>query len=65
MAIQISGSLGDLGTLLPIMISLSLAGQIDLTSTLWFTGFWNILSGLFFQVPVCVQPMKGNIFLKR
>jgi hypothetical protein len=42
------------------MISLAIGGQINLTSTLWFTGIWNILSGLFFQVPVCVQPMKGN-----
>ncbi|KAI9359440.1 hypothetical protein BD770DRAFT_342782 [Pilaira anomala] len=56
---EISGSLGDLGTLLPIMMSLAVAGQINLTSTLWFTGIWNILSGLMFQVPVCVQPMKA------
>lgn len=42
------------------MISLAVANQINLTSTLWFTGIWNILSGLLFQVPVCVQPMKGN-----
>ncbi|CEG72827.1 hypothetical protein RMATCC62417_08313 [Rhizopus microsporus] len=56
---EVSGSLGDLGTLLPIMISLAVAGQIDLTSTLWFTGIWNVASGLLFQVPVCVQPMKA------
>ncbi|OBZ81994.1 Molybdate transporter 1 [Choanephora cucurbitarum] len=56
---EISGSLGDLGTLLPIMISLGISGQIDLTSTLWFTGIWNILSGFLFRVPVCVQPMKA------
>ncbi|KAI8350173.1 hypothetical protein BD560DRAFT_358475 [Blakeslea trispora] len=56
---EISGSLGDLGTLLPIMISLGISGQIDLTSTLWFTGIWNILSGVLFRVPVCVQPMKA------
>lgn len=42
------------------MISLAVAGQIDLTSTLWFTGIWNVASGLLFQVPVCVQPMKGK-----
>ncbi|KAF7730170.1 hypothetical protein EC973_002778 [Apophysomyces ossiformis] len=41
------------------MISLAVAGQINLTSTLWFAGIWNILSGLLFQVPVCVQPMKA------
>ncbi|KAJ8658657.1 hypothetical protein O0I10_005697 [Lichtheimia ornata] len=56
---EISGSLGDLGTLLPIMVSLAVAGQINLTSTLWFGGIWNILSGVMFQVPMCVQPMKA------
>ncbi|KAI9473970.1 MAG: hypothetical protein EXX96DRAFT_580048 [Benjaminiella poitrasii] len=56
---EISGSLGDLGTLLPIMMSLAIGGQINLTSTLWFTGIWNILSGICFGVPVCVQPMKA------
>ncbi|KAI9244464.1 hypothetical protein BDA99DRAFT_472579 [Phascolomyces articulosus] len=56
---EVSGSLGDLGTLLPIMISLAVSGQINLTSTLWFGGIWNIVSGLLFQVPMCVQPMKA------
>lgn len=42
------------------MMSLAISGQINLTSTLWFTGIWNILSGVLFQVPVCVQPMKGK-----
>ncbi|KAG2223164.1 hypothetical protein INT45_011510 [Circinella minor] len=56
---ELSGSLGDLGTLLPIMISLTMTGQINLTSTLWFGGIWNILSGVRFQVPMCVQPMKA------
>ncbi|KAG2182326.1 hypothetical protein INT43_007256 [Umbelopsis isabellina] len=56
---EISGSLGDLGTLLPLMISLAVSGQINLTSTLWFGGIWNILSGLIYQVPMCVQPMKA------
>ncbi|ORX60544.1 hypothetical protein DM01DRAFT_1404792 [Hesseltinella vesiculosa] len=56
---EASGSLGDLGTFLPLMISLAIAGQINLTSTLWFAGIWNIVSGLFFQVPMCVQPMKS------
>ncbi|RUS22310.1 hypothetical protein BC937DRAFT_89738 [Endogone sp. FLAS-F59071] len=56
---EFSGSLGDLGTLLPILISLSITNQINLTSSLWFGGIWNILSGLLFQVPMCVQPMKA------
>ncbi|ORZ09122.1 hypothetical protein BCR41DRAFT_378536 [Lobosporangium transversale] len=56
---EFSGSLGDLGTLLPIMLSLSLTGQVDLTASLIFGGLWNILTGLTFRMPMCVQPMKS------
>ncbi|KAG0264628.1 hypothetical protein BG011_006474 [Mortierella polycephala] len=56
---ELSGSLGDLGTLLPIMLSLSLTGQVDLTASLIFGGLWNILTGLSFRMPMCVQPMKS------
>lgn len=55
---ELSGSLGDLGTLLPIMLSLSLTGQVDLTASLIFGGLWNIVTGLTFRMPMCVQPMK-------
>ncbi|KAF9929634.1 hypothetical protein BGZ67_006234 [Mortierella alpina] len=56
---ELSGSLGDLGTLLPIMLSLSLTGQVDLTASLIFGGLWNIVTGLMFRMPMCVQPMKS------
>ncbi|KAG0273025.1 hypothetical protein BGZ95_011169 [Linnemannia exigua] len=56
---ELSGSLGDLGTLLPIMLSLSLTGQVDLTASLIFGGLWNIVTGLTFRMPMCVQPMKS------
>ncbi|KAJ9067645.1 hypothetical protein DSO57_1037042 [Entomophthora muscae] len=56
---ELSGSLGDLGTLLPILIALSITGQISLSSSLVFGGLWNILTGLSFGIPMCVQPMKA------
>src|SRR4051794_5977913 len=60
---ELSGSLGDLGTLLPILVALSINGQISLTSSLIFGGLWNIISGLMFRIPMCVQPMKGIKFI--
>ncbi|KAG0290577.1 hypothetical protein BGZ97_006146, partial [Linnemannia gamsii] len=45
---ELSGSLGDLGTLLPILLSLSLTGQVDLTASLIFGGVWNIVTGIIF-----------------
>ncbi|KAI9024542.1 hypothetical protein DFJ74DRAFT_49304 [Hyaloraphidium curvatum] len=56
---EISGAFGDIGTLLPIIVALTKKGGIDLTSTLLFGGAYGILAGLWFNVPVPVQPMKS------
>jgi hypothetical protein len=56
---EISGSLGDLGTFLPIVIALTVNESISLPTTLIFTGIFNILTGLFFGIPLPVQPMKA------
>jgi hypothetical protein len=55
---EISGSLGDLGTLLPLMIALALQESISLSTTLVFSGLWNIVTGVVFGIPLPVQPMK-------
>jgi Molybdate transporter of MFS superfamily len=55
---EISGSLGDLGTLLPLMIALAVNNSISLSTTLVFSGFWNIFTGVAFGIPLPVQPMK-------
>jgi MFS superfamily sulfate permease-like transporter len=56
---ELSGALGDLGTLLPLMIALRLTHSISLSSTLVFTGLANILTGILFGIPLPVQPMKA------
>ncbi|KFY45718.1 hypothetical protein V495_02837 [Pseudogymnoascus sp. VKM F-4514 (FW-929)] len=56
---EISGALGDLGTLLPLMIALAVQNSISLSSTLVFSGLWNILTGAIFGIPLPVQPMKA------
>lgn len=58
---EISGSLGDLGTLLPLMIALAVQNSISLSSTLVFSGLWNILTGFVFGIPLPVQPMKVGL----
>ncbi|KAK3309073.1 uncharacterized protein B0T15DRAFT_500788 [Chaetomium strumarium] len=58
-AAEISGALGDLGTLLPLMIALALQGSIDLPSTLVFSGLFNVVTGVVFGIPLPVQPMKA------
>lgn len=56
---ELSGSLGDLGTLLPLMIAMALQGSIDIGSTLVFSGLANIATGAVFGIPLPVQPMKA------
>jgi MFS superfamily sulfate permease-like transporter len=56
---EISGSLGDLGTFLPIVIALTEGHQISLATTLIFTGLFNIVTGICFGIPLPVQPMKA------
>ncbi|KAK3301308.1 uncharacterized protein B0H64DRAFT_450071 [Chaetomium fimeti] len=58
-AAEISGALGDLGTLLPLMIALALQGSINLPATLVFSGLFNIFTGAIFGIPLPVQPMKA------
>jgi len=47
-----------LGTFLPLTLGLVSAVGLDLGTTLLFTGLYNIYSGAFARVPMCVQPMK-------
>ncbi|CAK4033296.1 Molybdate transporter 2 [Lecanosticta acicola] len=56
---ELSGALGDLGTLLPLMIAMALKGSINLSSTLVFSGLTNVFTGVFFGIPLPVQPMKA------
>ena len=62
---EISGSFGDLGTLLPILIALASKsrtldyGPISVSSTLVFSGLANIFTGVIFGIPLPVQPMKA------
>ena len=56
---ELSGSLGDLGTLLPLMTALVITRSISLPATLLFTGAANILTGVAFGIPLPVQPMKA------
>ena len=57
--LEFSGSLGDLGTFLPLIIVMSLACRLDVGIILICAGLMNILTGLLFRQPIPVQPMKA------
>jgi len=56
---EISGSLGDLGTFIPLLVGMSITNGLDFTAALFFAGVFNIVTGLAFSIPMAVQPMKA------
>ena len=59
---ELSGAFGDLGTFVPIFVALAASPDdalISVSSTLVFSGIANILTGIFFGIPLPVQPMKA------
>ncbi|MFO7989469.1 MAG: putative sulfate/molybdate transporter, partial [Desulfotignum sp.] len=55
---EVAGSLGDLGTLLPIAIAMVLFNGLNPTGVFFSIGMYYIISGLYFGLTVPVQPMK-------
>jgi SulP family sulfate permease len=55
---ELAGSLGDLGTLLPIAIAMVVFNGLDPMGLFFSIGVFYVVSGIYFGVPVPVQPMK-------
>ena len=56
---EIAGSLGDLGTFLPLLVGMASQNGLNFASALFFAGLFNIVTGLMFAIPMAVQPMKA------
>lgn len=56
---ELSGSLGDLGTLLPLAMGMIMVNGMSTTGIFFTIGLFYICAGLYFEVPIPVQPMKA------
>ena len=56
--LELAGSLGDLGTLLPLAIGMILINGLQPVGLFFTIGLYYIVTGLYFGVTVPVQPMK-------
>ncbi len=56
---EIAGSLGDMGTFLPLLIGMVSQNGLNFATALFFAGFFNVVTGLTFSIPMAVQPMKA------
>jgi len=56
---EAGGSLGDLGTYIPLLVGMVSKCGLQLGPTLVFTGLMNVVTGFVFRIPMPVQPMKA------
>lgn len=56
---EISGSLGDLGTLIPLLSACAQIGAIRMGPAVFWMGIFNVISALQWDIPMPVQPMKS------
>jgi len=56
---ELSGALGDLGTLVPLAAALITVNGLSATGVFFGLGVAYVLSGLFYRLPIPVQPLKA------
>ncbi|HDY66447.1 MAG TPA: sulfate transporter [Candidatus Scalindua sp.] len=56
---ELAGSLGDMGTFIPILVGMVTVCGLNAGSALFFAGFFNLITGIIFGIPLAVQPMKA------
>jgi SulP family sulfate permease len=55
---ELAGSLGDLGTILPLALGMIMINGLDAMSLFLCVGLYYVFSGAYFRVTTPVQPMK-------
>jgi len=56
---ELSGSLGDLGLFIPLMVAVCISTDMNFAIVLIAAGIMNIATGILFNQPIPVQPMKA------
>jgi MFS superfamily sulfate permease-like transporter len=56
---ELAGCLGDFGTIIPLIIAVGLVSDVNIRYVLLFFGIWFILTGLYYRLPIPLEPMKA------
>lgn len=56
---DIAGAFGDFGTIIPLILAAATVGCINFGYTLLFFGIWFVITGLYYRLPIPVEPMKA------
>ncbi len=57
--VELAGSFGDLGTLLPIVIAMILINELSPTTVFLAFGLFYLTTGFYYRLPIPVQPLKA------
>ncbi len=57
--VELAGSFGDLGTLLPIVVGMILINKLSPTTVFLSFGIFYIITAWYYKLPVPVQPLKA------
>jgi sulfate permease, SulP family len=57
--LEFAGSLGDLGTLLPIVVAMILINKLSPSAVFLSFGLFYLIAGFYYRLPVPVQPLKA------
>ncbi len=56
--VEFAGSLGDLGTLIPLSLAMMIFNGLSVTTVFMMVGLFYLYGGLYFKLPIPVQPLK-------
>jgi SulP family sulfate permease len=56
---ELAGSMGDLGTLLPIVMGMILINRLSPTTVFLAFGLFYLMTGFYYRLPIPVQPLKA------
>ncbi|HNX17443.1 MAG TPA: putative sulfate/molybdate transporter [Methanoregula sp.] len=56
---EFAGSLGDFGTIIPLVLAVALVSDVNPRYILLFFGIWFILTGFYYRLPIPLEPMKA------
>ncbi|MFA5348421.1 MAG: putative sulfate/molybdate transporter [Methanoregula sp.] len=56
---ELAGSLGDFGTIIPLILAVALVSDVNVRYVLLFFGIWFIITGLYYRLPIPLEPMKA------
>lgn len=55
---EFNGSLGDFGTIIPIIMGVAIVSDINISTIFLFFSIWFIIAGLLYRLPIPIEPMK-------